>query len=200
MQYETDLPAIHLHDELIAALEDVICSRCTNPDPSYELDHRRVTYEYDSAAEIVDDFALPPVVWSFEIAVSAEEGHLELISNSWDGDLTLRVHGQQEWVETQRDGIREFVDQHSSTVRTLLERYLALGLTTACVAFGLLTYYSGFGSLIGMRAAVDALLYGSVAAIVGGFLHIVLGAIYPYAVIVAAEGERRLPVYLSWGR
>lgn len=193
MRYETELPAVHLGGATIAALEELLLEDCTDPEIEIKLDHGPVTYRYASSEELRRDVGLPDVVRSFEVTLAAREGRIEVATDAREAELNLSVAGDGEWAETRRRRVESFFRARGATLRTLLERYLALGLTAAVVVAGLAAYYAGFGPAVGMRTPVDALLYGSLAVFAGGLLHPALNAVYPYAAVVLGDRSRGGP-------
>lgn len=197
MRYETRLPATHLEGETFIAFEEVLRDGCTNPALEIKLDHGPVTYRYSSTEEIVRNVTLPTLVRSFEIVLRAREGRIELVADEWETPFRLRLIGDREWVNARKQAIESFLRNHGSRIRTFLERYMAIGMAVLVTAAGLGLYYSGFGGIIGMRVPGDALLYGALAVMSGGILHLVLNGIYPYALVVPSEGGRRPHVHLA---
>lgn len=195
MEYETTLPSMHLHGETIAALEDLLLEECTDPELEIGLDHGPVTYRYSSAESLVRDVAPPAIVRSFEVQLAAGEGQIELGTDVQEHELTLSIAGNEDWVEKRRRGIESFFERYGSTPRTLLERYMAIGMTVFAVVAALVVYYGGLGGVIGMRSPVDALLYGSIAAFSGGLLHLLLNVVYPYALVVTRSSVHRPTIF-----
>ncbi|MFW5956356.1 MAG: hypothetical protein ACOCQY_03020 [Halorhabdus sp.] len=196
MERETRLPAIHLRGETMTALDELLRRSSTDPDLTVRMRHGNVTYRYDSIDKIRHDVTLPPVIRSFEVVLTAPEGRIKVASERWENDLTLSLKGNTEWVADRQRELVDFFARHGARLRTFLERYLAVLLTAVVVTTSLLAYYLGMGGLIGMRLPVDALLYGSIAVFVGGILHWLLSAVYPYAVIVSDRAESQFPLYL----
>jgi len=192
MEYETRLPATHLSGETLRELADLVRSECTEPDLEIRLEHERVTYRYVSVRKLTGDVVPPALVRKFEVVVSAREGRIRLVS---DGrrELRLCLNGDHDWVRARGDDLEDFFRTHGSRIRTALERYLALGLAALAVLGGLLCYYAGLGPLVGMQVPADALLYGSLAIFLGGLLHLLLGAVYPYALLVTDTRVGRHP-------
>jgi hypothetical protein len=184
MEYETRLPAIHLRSATVAKLEDVLRRESTDPELEIRLEHGPVVYRYSSAEELSNDVGLPGIVRSFEVVLAAKEGEIELTADDHGAEFTMRLSGERSWVRSRRRTIEAFFRRHGATVRTLLERYLALALGSLAVVAGLAVYHLGFADVVQMRAPVDALLYGCLALMGGGVLHIVLNRLYPYAAIV----------------
>ncbi|PSQ58038.1 MAG: hypothetical protein BRD23_07940 [Halobacteriales archaeon SW_9_67_25] len=196
MEYSTRLPAAHLGGEALPALEETLLSDCTSPRLEVELDHGPVTYTYSSLAEIREDATLPGVVKSFEVSLSAHEGEADLVADDRDNELRLRLTGDREWVESKRRAIEGFFRSHGATVRTFLERYMAFCLGFVATGLGLALYYSGVGADLGMGSPVDSLLFGSLALIGGGVLHLLLNVVYPYAALVTSARANSWLVYL----
>lgn len=197
MEYETRLPAVHLQGGMIAELEELLRSGNTDPEFEIRLDHGSIAYTYSSTAELRRDVGLPDIVRSFRVVLAAREGEIELLADDVAAEFRLRVSGDEGWVESRRRTIEGFFQRNGATVRTLLERYMALAMSGLAVAAGLAMYYGGFGGLVGMRTPIDALLYGSVALIAGGILHLILNRVYPYAAVVTGEQGRRGLVSLA---
>lgn len=197
MRNSTRLPATHLRGDTLTAFEAMLRDGCTDPSLEIELDHGPVTYRYSSTDEIVSNVTLPALVRSFKVVLTAREGRIELTTDGSQAPLRLRLDGNPEWVVSRTHAIESFFETHGSTVRTLLERYLAIGMAATAVALGLVLYAAGFGPVIGMRVPGDALLYGALAVILGGLLHLALHRIYPYALVVTGNGDHRLLVYLA---
>lgn len=197
MKYTTRLPAIHLGGETLAALEDALSAGCTSPEFDVELKHGSVTYRCSSLREIREDTTLPPVVRSFEVSLTSREGHIELVADKREEEFSLELSGEQSWVEAKRRSLESFFRTHGATVRTFLERYMAFCLSFLAMAGCLLFYYAGLGGVIGMRTPIDSLLFGSVALIAGGVLHLLLNVVYPYVLLVTADGSNTEPIYLN---
>lgn len=183
MTLEGDLPAIHLQGELLVSLEEALLSGCTDPDVDVRLTHGTVTYRYQSMEAIRNDVILPPVIRSFEVTVTAAEGRIEITSNR-QARLRLTVAGDDEWTNERYRELTAFFRRYGATVRTALERYLAIGMALGAIALSLAVYFSGFGWILWIRRPVDSLLLGSLALIVGGLANILLAAVYPYAAII----------------
>jgi hypothetical protein len=196
MEYSTRLPAAHLGGEALPALEEALLSGCTAPSLEVELDHGPVTYTYSSLAEIREDATLPGVVKSFEVSLSAREGEVDLVADDREHELRLRLSGDREFVESKRRAIEGFFRSHGATLRTFLERYMAFCLGFVATALGLVLYYSGVGTDLGMGSPVDSLLFGSLALIGGGVLHLLLNVVYPYAALVTSAHASSWLVYL----
>jgi hypothetical protein len=196
MEYSTRLPATHLGGEALPALEEALLSGCTAPQLEVELDHGPVTYSYSSLAAVREDATLPGVVKSFEVSLTSREGEVDLVADDRDNEFQLRLAGDREWVESKRHSIERFFENRGATVRTFLERYMAFCLGFVATGLGLLVYYSGFGSLLGMGSPVDSLLFGSLALVGGGVLHLLLNVVYPYAALVTSSRAGSYLVYL----
>jgi len=196
MEYTTRLPAAHLEGDSLSALEDALTAGCTSPELSVELDHGSVTYQYSSLSGIGEDVTLPDVIRSFEVSLTAREGRLELVSDDRENEFCLQLTGDREWVESKRRSIERFFEARGAAVRTFLERYMALCLGFAAVGIGLLLYYSGLGAALGMGAAADSLLFGSLALMAGGILHLLLSVVYPYAALITSSRASSYLVYL----
>lgn len=194
MAYETALPSMHLDGESIVALEELLLEESTDPELEITLDHGRVAYRYSSAETLVGDVAPPALVRSFQVRLTAREGRIELRTARQDQEITLSITGEGNWAESRGRRIESFFETHGSIPRTLLERYMAIGLTLVAIVAALGIHQAGFGGVIGMRTPVDALLYGSIAAFGGGIMHILLNVVYPYALVVTRSGVPRLPV------
>jgi len=196
MEYRTRLPAAHLGGEALPALEEALRSGCTAPELEVRIDHGPVTYTYSSLVAVRGDATLPGVVKSFRVRLTAPEGELDLVADDRDNELRLRLAGDRAWVESKRRAIERFFGSHGATLRTFLERYMAFCLGFVATTLGLVLYYSGFGSLLGMGSPVDSLLFGSLALIGGGVLHLLLNVIYPYAALVTSSRANSWLVYL----
>lgn len=197
MEYTTRLPAVHLGGEALLALETALRDDCTSSDLEVRLEYRSITYRYSSLAEIERDETLPNVAQSFEVTLSAMEGRIELVADGDDNEFNMQLSGDRDWVESKRRSIEAFFNVHGATVRTFLERYLAICTGLLTVAATLFVYYSGHADLLGMRSPVDSALFASLALIGGGVLHLLLNQVYPYALIVPAEPAGDRPVYLN---
>jgi hypothetical protein len=195
MEYTTRLPAAHLGGEALPALEEALLSGCTSPQLEVQLDHGPVTYRYSSLAEVREDATLPGVVKSFEVSLTSREGEADLVADGRDNEFRLRLSGDREWVESKRRSIERFFEARGATARTFLERYMAFCLGFVATGLGLLFYYSGVGATLGMGSPVDSLLFGSLALIGGGVLHLLLNVVYPYAALVTSTHATSL-VYL----
>jgi hypothetical protein len=160
-----------------------------------QLDHGPVTYRYSSLAEVREDATLPGVVKSFEVSLTSREGEADLVADGRDNEFRLRLSGDREWVESKRRSIERFFEARGATARTFLERYMAFCLGFVATGLGLLFYYSGVGATLGMGSPVDSLLFGSLALIGGGVLHLLLNVVYPYAALVTSTHATSL-VYL----
>jgi hypothetical protein len=191
MEYTTRLPAVHLGGEAMTALETTLRSDCTAPEMEVTLEYGSVTYRYSSLEEIRGDVALPAVVRSFEVSLTAREGRIELVADDREHELNLQLSGDRRWVESKRRSIESFFEVHGARLRTFLEQYLAFCLGFAAVGLGLLAYYTGLGEPIGMRSPLDSILFASLALIGGGVLHLVLNRVYPYAVLVPSSHGTR---------
>ena len=196
MQYTTRLPAAHLGGEAITALEERLLADCTAPQLEVKLDHGQVTYRFSSLEELRENVALPDAIRSFEVSLTSREGEVELVADDRENEFRVQLSGDREWVHTKRRSIENFFETHGATARTFLERYLAFCLGFAALGFGLVAYYSGFGSLVGMRSPVDSLLYASLALIGGGVLHLLLHRVYPYAALVTSRHASAFATYL----
>ncbi|MFB6201016.1 MAG: hypothetical protein ABEI98_03295 [Halorhabdus sp.] len=196
MEYSTRLPAVHLEGETITTLEKTLLADCVSPEMEVEIDHGPVTYRYSSMEEIRHDVTLPDLVSSFKISLSDRKGTAELVAYSHENEFNLQLSGDHEWVETKRRSIEAFFDRHGARVRTFLERYMAFCLAFVSMGLGLLLYYSGFGGQIGMQSPADSLLFGSLALITGGILHIVLNRVYPYVLLVPTRSPSAYLTYL----
>lgn len=184
MEYDARLPSVHLGGEQIIHLEDLLLTESTAPDLEISLDHGSVTYRYGSADELLQDDILPAIIRSFEVVLTAKEGRIRLAADDRGRNLRLTVKGNREWAESRKREIESFFRKHGASLRTFLERYMAFILMGLAMSIALGAYYSGFGSAIGIRTPVDALLFGSIAAFVGGILHPTLNAFYPYVIVV----------------
>ena len=196
MEYTARLPAAHLGGDALVALEETLLSGCTAPRLDVELGHRSVTYRYSSLTAIREDGTLPAVVRSFEVSLTSREGRLDLVVDDRDDEYSVRLSGDREWVEAKRRSLEGFFETHGATVRTFLERYLAFCLGLAATGLGLLLYYSGLGGVVGIGVPVDTLLFGSLALIGGGVLHLLLNVVYPYAALVNSTRAGGQLVYL----
>lgn len=196
MEYSTRLPAAHLGGEALPALEEALLSGCTAPQLEVELDHGRVTYSYSSLAAVREDATLPGVVKSFEVSLTSREGEVDLVADDRENELRLRLAGDREWVESKRRSIEDFFENRGATVRTFLERYMAFCLGFVATGLGLVFYYSGLGTALGMGSPVDSLLFGSLALMGGGVLHLLLNVVYPYAALVTSSRASSWLVYL----
>lgn len=196
MEWTTRLPATHLGGEALPALEEALLSGCTAPELEVELDHGSVTYRYSSLAEVRDDATLPGVVKSFEVHLTSREGEADLVADDRENEFCLRLSGDREWVESKRRSVERFFQAHGASVRTFLERYMAFCLGFAAIGLGLLLYYSGLGEFVGMGTPVDSLLFGSLALIGGGVLHLLLNVVYPYTALVTTGRASSYLVYL----
>lgn len=192
MEYETRLPATHLGPERFAELVDVLVGNATEPDLEIRLQHESVTHVFRSAEALVGNVTIPELVRRFEVLLTAREGEAELTADGRETEFTLRLEGEPAWARSRRDAVERFVRAHASTGRTLLERYLAFALAGSAMALSLALYYAGIGQSIGMHRPVDALLVGAVGAFVGGLLHMLLAAVYPYVLLVSEHysGDR----------
>lgn len=187
MIQEVQLPAVHLRGETLTALEDLLYGGCTDPDIDISVEHGSVTYHYNSLSALRDDVGLPAVVRSFEVVITAREGHIEICSNRGVDGFQLSLRGNAEWVERRRRELTDFFARQGATFRTLLERYLGVTMTGATVLASLLVYHAGYGAAIGMQAPVDGLFFGSLAVFFGGLFHALLNVIYPYSAIISGE-------------
>ena len=195
MEYNTRLPAAHLGGEAMTALEEVLLADCTAPQLEITLDHGSVTYRYSSLEELREDVTPPNVVRSFEVNLTSREGRAELVADDRENEFSMELSGNSEWVRTKRRSIEDFFETHGATVRTFLEQYLAFCLGFAALAFGLVAYYSGFGTFVGMQSPVDSVLFASLALIAGGMLHLLLNHVYPYALLVTSGRPDSHTVY-----
>jgi hypothetical protein len=196
MEYTTRLPAAHLGGEALPALEEALLAGCTAPRLRVELDHGSVTYRCSSLAEIRNDATLPGVVQSFEVSLTSREGEAALVADGRDNEFRLRLAGDREWVESKRDAVETFFQSRGARLRTFLERYMAFCLGVVATALRLVLYYSGAGSVVGMGSPVDSVLFGSLALIGGGVLHLLLNVVYPYAALVTPNRGATTLVYL----
>jgi len=196
MKYATRLPAIHLGGETLTALEETLSAGCTSPEIDVELEHGAVTYRYTSLREACEDATLPAVVRSFEVSLTSREGRIELVADGREEEFCMELSGEREWVESKRRSIESFFRVHGATVRTFLERYMAFCLGFLATGLGLLLYYTGVGTSLGMGSPVDSLLFGSLALIGGGVLHLLLNVVYPYAALVTSARASSYLVYL----
>lgn len=197
MKYTTRLPAAHIGGDALDALEEALLSGCTAPHMEIELEYGRVTYRCSSLSAIREDTTLPDVVKSFEVTLTSSEGQVDLVADDQDDEFTLRLTGNRSWVEAKRRSIEGFFETHGATARTFLERYMAFCLGFAATGLGLALYYSGLGELVGMGTPVDSLLFGSLALIGGGVLHLLLNVVYPYAALVTSARPDSPLVYLQ---
>lgn len=196
MEYSTRLPAAHLGGEALSALEEALLSGCTAPTLEVELGHGDITYNYSSLAAVREDATLPGVIKSFEISLRSREGEVTLVTGDRENELRLWLAGNREWVERKRRSVEQFFESYGATLRTFLERYAAFCLGFLATGLGLLLYYSGVGTSLGMRSPLDSLLFGSLALIGGGVLHFLLNVIYPYAAFITSAGASGHLVYL----
>lgn len=196
MEYTARLPAVHLRGEALAVLEDTLLDGCTAPKLEVELDKGAVTYRYESLRAIREDVTLPGVIRSFVVRVRSREGRLELVADDRNNEFSMQLDGQREWVDGKRRSVESFFRTHGASLRTFLERYMAFALAAVAVASALVAYYVGVGGIVGVRTPVDALLFGSVAIICGGLLHLVLSAVYPYAALVTSPRAQSYLTYL----
>lgn len=196
MEYSTRLPATHLGGEALPALEEALLSGCTAPSLEVELGYGDVRYTYSSLVAIREDATLPGLIKSFEISLRSWEGEATLETDDQENELRLWLAGDREWVERKRRSVEQFFDSHGATLRTFLERYTAFCLGFLATGLGLLLYYSGVGTSLGMSSPIDSLLFGSLALIGGGVLHLLLNVIYPYAAFVTSSNGGGHLVYL----
>jgi len=197
MEYETWLPATHLRSERLVELEELLCADATDPDLSVVLEYESVTYAYESARELVNNIELPEVVRTFRVVMSAEEGSIHLVAGGGEGDLVLRITGEESWGQSRRRDVEQFFRSHGSMTRTLLEQYLGLGLATAVVVISLGLYYGGLGEIIGMSRASDAFFFGALTVFLGGLLHVALNVVYPYTLVVSDHYSDRPFLYTN---
>lgn len=196
MEVERTLPSVHLDVETIAEFEELLSAGSTDPRLEISLDYGAVSFQSLSSTELRRNATLPGVVRSFEIVAGMPDGQVELESAAGESELSVRIQGEDDWVREHLAAVESFFETHGGKLRTVLERYLAVGLTIGTVLSSLLLYASGFGSAVGMRVPIDALLYGSLALMAGGVLHLLLNAVYPYALIVPDRRLHSTPVYV----
>jgi len=192
MEYSTRLPAAHLGGDDLSALEDTLRAGCTSPELEVTVDLQSVTYRYSSLEALGEDATLPGVVRCFEVTLTATEGRLELLASGRDDEFVLELSGDREWVASKRRSVEGFFETHGESVRTFLERYLAFCLSLGMMGLCLLLYYGGYGPVVGMRQSLDALLFGSLALIGGGLVHMALNHLYPYVLLIPAAAPDSL--------
>jgi hypothetical protein len=193
-KYQTNLPSIHLEEDNLSDLEDLLREGDTDPEIELKLHSGQFTYEYETTNNILSDKTLPDFIESYEFTSNSKEGKVKITADGENNEINLWISGEQEWVRRKQGQIEEFFDHRGDEIRTFLENRLALTTIGIAILGGAILIYTGAGARFGITEVGDLLLVGFGGLIISIILHSIINFLHPYTLIRLST--KRLHPYL----